>query len=145
MPFRIALLIVSIALMGCGSASGVGPAGVTREPLAKGTAQSLDLDPPDGSVEVTHLLVTWDPQGTTAWVKWQGPLLVTVKSGELSYQTPDEVDCAVQTFPAGVSHVIPADTVHQAFTTGSEKAEAHIVAFVPAASGPLLVDEPKRC
>ncbi|MGQ0465351.1 MAG: hypothetical protein ACT4QG_08510 [Sporichthyaceae bacterium] len=145
MRTRIASTLIALALIGCDSASGVvGPAGLTREPLAKGSAPSVRMDL-SGPVEVTHLLVTWDSDGTTGWIEWPGPLLATMKSGELAYRTPGENDCGVQTFKVGDSHLIPAGTVHQAFNLGSGPAQMHIVAFVPPGAGPVQKEKPEGC
>ena len=143
MKRRIALLTIVVGLIGVGVASAAN-SGLSRTMLAKGTAEGVSVDA-EGPVEVSHLVVTWEPKGTTGWVRWQGPLLVTVKTGEISYQNAAENDCAQRTVKAGISHVIPAGSVHQATNNGSQPAEVHMVAFLPPGSGPQPETQPAGC
>lgn len=139
---RIALVAV-VGLVGGGVAGAV-PSGFARTEQAKGTMSGVSISVND-PVEVRHLTNTWEPKGTTGWISWSGPLVVTLKTGEITYHNASEADCAAQTIAAGGSHVIPAGSVFQAANNGAEPAEAYVVAFLPPGSDVKVEPKPAGC
>ena len=105
-------------------------AGVTLE-----TASPVDF--------VTQEIVL-EPGGTTGWHSHPGPVLVTVKTGELTLVYADDSSCAGTTYRGGQSFVDRGDeTVHTAVNTGSTDVELWATYFIPGEPGaPARLDEP---
>jgi hypothetical protein len=83
------------------------------------------------------------PGGTTGWHSHPGPVLVTVKSGELTLVYADDVSCQGRTYRVGESFVDRGDAiVHTALNRGSTTLEFWATYFVPGSPGtPQRIDE----
>jgi quercetin dioxygenase-like cupin family protein len=80
--------------------------------------------------------------GTTGWHSHPGPVLVTVKSGELTLVYADDATCQGRTYTAGQSFVDRGDEiVHTAVNTGSQSVEFWATYLVPGEPGsPIRID-----
>ena len=92
---------------------------------------------------VTERMVI-EPGGTTGWHTHPGPVLVTVKSGELTLVYADDATCEGRTYRAGESFVDRGDeTVHTALNRGASKVELWATYLVPGQRGkPARIDAP---
>jgi Cupin domain len=90
---------------------------------------------------VTQQLVI-GPGGTTGWHSHPGPVLVTVKSGELTLVYANDTTCQGTTYKAGESFVDRGDEiVHTALNRGSVNLEFWATYFVPGTPGiPQRID-----
>ena len=78
------------------------------------------------------------PGGTTGWHSHPGPVLVTVKTGELTLVYANDTSCAGRKYTAGQSFVDRGDAiVHTAVNQGSENLEFWATYFVPGAPARL--------
>ena len=76
------------------------------------------------------------PGGTTGWHSHPGPVLVTVKSGELTLVYGDDASCQGRIYRAGDSFVDRGDeVVHTALNRGSTNLEIWATYFVPGTPG----------
>ena len=84
------------------------------------------------------------PGGTTGWHSHPGPVLVTVKSGELTLVYADDTSCQGTIYGAGESFVDRGDAiVHTALNRGSANLEFWATYLVPGAPGtPQRIDAP---
>jgi hypothetical protein len=89
------------------------------------------------------------PGGTTGWHSHPGPVLVTVKAGELTLVYADDESCQGTTYKAGESFVDRGDEiVHTALNRGSVNLELWGTYFVPGTPGtPQRIDaaSPGNC
>lgn len=99
------------------------------------TKQPLDF--------VTQQIVI-GPGGTTGWHSHPGPVLVTVKSGELTLVYADDATCQGRTYRAGESFVDRGDeNVHTALNRTPGNLELWATYLVPGAPGtPARIDAP---
>jgi quercetin dioxygenase-like cupin family protein len=88
--------------------------------------------------------VVIEPGGTTGWHTHPGPVLVTVKSGELTLVYADDATCEGRTYRAGESFVDRGDeTAHTALNRGASKVELSATYLVPGERGkPARIDAP---
>lgn len=88
--------------------------------------------------------VTIAPGGTTGWHTHPGPVLVLVKSGELTLYDGNDKNCRGTTYKAGQSFVDSGfGHVHLARNEGASNAEFYPVYLAPAPAGqPLRIDAP---
>jgi hypothetical protein len=86
------------------------------------------------------------PGGTTGWHSHPGPVLVTVKSGELTLVYADDPTCEGRTYTAGESFVDRGDeTTHTALNRTPANVELWATYLVPGAPGsPFRLDEPAQ-
>jgi hypothetical protein len=84
------------------------------------------------------------PGGTTGWHSHPGPVLVTVKSGELTLIYADDTSCTGRTYGAGESFVDRGDEiVHTAINRAPANLELWATYLVPGAPGtPARIDAP---
>src|SRR5215218_117623 len=76
------------------------------------------------SVDFVTQQISIAPGGTTGWHSHPGPVLVTVKSGQLTIVYADEPTCVGRTYTAGESFVDHGDEhVHTAFNDGGANTE----------------------
>jgi mannose-6-phosphate isomerase-like protein (cupin superfamily) len=96
------------------------------------------------SVDFVTQQITIAPGGTTGWHSHPGPVLVTVKSGELTLVYADDESCQGRTYRAGESFVDRGDEiVHTALNRGSTNLELWGTYLVPGAPGtPMRIDAP---
>jgi quercetin dioxygenase-like cupin family protein len=130
--------------------------GIISAPVhARGTAEPINVHSKAGVKLETKRAVDFVTQqivigagGTTGWHSHPGPVLVTVKSGELTLVYADDPTCQGRTYTAGESFVDHGDeTVHTAIA-GSEGVELWATYLVPGAAGtPFRIDadDPGTC
>jgi quercetin dioxygenase-like cupin family protein len=84
------------------------------------------------------------PGGTTGWHSHPGPVMVTVKSGELTLVYADDSTCEGTTYREGQSFVDRGDEiVHTAVNNGSSDVELWATYLVPGEPGlPARLDAP---
>jgi quercetin dioxygenase-like cupin family protein len=101
------------------------------------------------SVDFVTQQIRIAPGGSTGWHGHPGPVLVTVKAGELTLVYANEGNCQGRTYRAGESFVDRGDeTVHNAFNRGSTETELWATYLVPGAPGaPARIDagDPSIC
>jgi len=85
--------------------------------------------------------ITVGPNGSSGWHYHPGPVVVTVKSGAITFYTADGPNCSVLVHPAGTTFIEEGGVVGNAFnkTTGTTTVVA--VFFAPKGS-PLRLDAP---
>jgi quercetin dioxygenase-like cupin family protein len=135
---------IALATNGIGIISGtVHARGTIPEQLNVHGKAGVKLQTKDGLDIVTQQIVI-APGGTTGWHSHPGPVLVTVKSGELTLVYADDATCQGRTYRAGESFVDRGDEhVHTALNRGSVNAELWATYFVPGAPGaPARLDAP---
>ena len=83
-------------------------------------------------------------RGTTGWHKPPGPVLVTVKAGELTLVYAGDPNCEGRTYKAGESFVDRGDeNIHTAFNRGNVELELWATYLVPGeANAPFRLDAP---
>jgi hypothetical protein len=86
------------------------------------------------------------PGGTTGWHSHPGPVLVTVKTGELTLVYADDKTCEGRTYTAGQSFVDRGnETVHTALNRTPVNLELWATYLVPGAPGtPFRLDAPAQ-
>lgn len=94
------------------------------------------------SVDFVTQQIVIAPGGTTGWHSHPGPVLVTVKAGELTLVYADDESCQGTTYKAGESFVDRGDEiVHTALNRGSVNLELWGTYFVPGTPGtPQRID-----
>lgn len=97
-----------------------------------------------GSVDFVTQQIRLAPGGTTGWHSHHGPVLVTIKSGEMTLVYADDPTCAGRRYTAGQSFVDRGDEiVHTALNTGATDLEFWATYLVPGAPGTgVRIDEP---
>jgi mannose-6-phosphate isomerase-like protein (cupin superfamily) len=84
---------------------------------------------------VTQQLVI-APGGSTGWHGHPGPVLVTIKSGEMTLVYADDASCQGRIYRPGESFVDRGDeTIHNALNRGSTNLEFWATYLVPGAPG----------
>jgi quercetin dioxygenase-like cupin family protein len=127
--------------------------GVLRAPVhARGTyAHELNVHSHAGvtletasPVDFVTQEIVLEPGGTTGWHSHPGPVLVTVKTGELTLVYADDASCEGTTYRAGESFVDRGDeTVHTAVNNGSTEVELWATYLIPGEPGaPARLDSP---
>lgn len=96
------------------------------------------------SVDFVTQQIVIAPGGTTGWHSHPGPVLVTVKSGELTLVYADDTSCEGRTYRAGESFVDRGDEiVHTAINRSPANLELWATYLVPGAPGtPARIDAP---
>ena len=96
------------------------------------------------SVDFVTPQIVIAPGGSTGWHSHHGPVLVTVKSGELTLVYANDMWCAGPMYTAGQSFVDRGDEfVHTAVNQGSVNLEFWATYFVPGDPGtPARIDAP---
>jgi mannose-6-phosphate isomerase-like protein (cupin superfamily) len=140
---------VALATPGIGILAGpVHARGTTGELLNVHSKAGVKLQTKESVDFVTQQIVI-APGGTTGWHSHPGPVLVTVKSGELTLVYADDATCAGRTYRAGDSFVDRGDeNVHTAFNRGSVNLELWATYLVPGAPGTAFrinADDPGTC
>ena len=87
------------------------------------------------SVDFATQQIVIGPNGTTGWHSHPGPVLVTVKSGELTLVYADDETCEGRTYTAGQSFVDRGDEIVHTALAGSTGAEFWATYLVPGAPG----------
>lgn len=97
-----------------------------------------------GQADVVTQSLTMAPGGTTGWHGHPGPVLVTVKSGELTVAYADDRSCQGTTYRAGQSFVDFGNVrVHTALNRGPVPVDFWATYLVPGAAGsPFRIDSP---
>jgi hypothetical protein len=144
------LIVAGLALLPvtAGIALATPPIGIISAPVhARGThAERLNVHSKAGvklqtksSVDFVTQQIMIAPGGTTGWHSHPGPVLVTVKSGELTLVYADDTSCQGRTYRAGESFVDRGDeTVHTALNRGGTNLEFWATYLVPGAPGTAL-------
>jgi hypothetical protein len=96
---------------------------------------------PDGAdVFVQHL--TLSPNQVSAWHTHPGPVIVTIRSGSLTYQHAAHNECHDQPYPAGTGFVDPGfDHVHRVIA-GPSGTELYATFLLPPGSENHLIPKP---
>lgn len=101
------------------------------------------------SVDFVTQQIVIAPGGTTGWHSHPGPVLVTVKSGELTLVYADDTTCQGRTYRAGESFVDRGDeTVHTALNRGSGNLEfwaTYLVPGIPGTAARIDAGSPGTC
>jgi mannose-6-phosphate isomerase-like protein (cupin superfamily) len=101
------------------------------------------------SVDFVTQQIVIAPDGTTGWHSHPGPVLVTIKSGEMTLVYADDTTCQGRIYKAGESFVDRGDeTVHTALNRGSTNLEFWATYLVPGDPGtppPINADSPGTC
>lgn len=101
------------------------------------------------SVDFVTQQIVIAPGGTTGWHSHPGPVLVTVKSGELTLVYADDATCAGRMYRAGESFVDRGDEiVHTALNLGVANLELWATYLVPGEPGTparINADNPGTC
>jgi quercetin dioxygenase-like cupin family protein len=94
------------------------------------------------SVDFVTQQIVIAPGGSTGWHGHPGPVLVTIKSGEMTLVYADDASCQGRVYRAGESFVDRGDvTVHNALNRGSTNLEFWATYLVPGAPGtPARID-----
>ena len=94
------------------------------------------------SVDFVTQQIVIAPGGTTGWHSHPGPVLVTIKSGEMTLVYADDTSCQGRIYKAGESFVDRGDEiVHTALNRGSVNLEFWGTYFVPGTPGtPQRID-----
>jgi quercetin dioxygenase-like cupin family protein len=142
----IVLVLAGLALATPGVgvlASAVFARGTNAQPLDVQGKAGVTLQTKSGVDFVTQQIVI-APGGTTGWHSHPGPVLVTVKSGELTLVYANEATCRGRTYRAGESFVDRGDeVVHTALNRGTENLELWATYLVPGNPGaPMRIDAP---
>jgi quercetin dioxygenase-like cupin family protein len=97
-----------------------------------------------GDLDFVTQQIVIGPGGTTGWHGHPGPVLVTVKSGELTLVYADDPTCEGRTYTAGQSFVDRGDvTVHTALNKTPANVELWATYLVPGAPGSAFrIDAP---
>jgi hypothetical protein len=149
------LMLPAMILLGvvAGVAVATPPIGVLSAPVhARGTIaeqlnvhskEGVKLQTKDGLDVVTQQIVI-APGGTTGWHSHPGPVLVTIKSGEMTLVYASDATCQGRTYTAGESFVDRGDEfVHTALNRGSANLEIWATYLVPGEPGaPARLDAP---
>ena len=89
-----------------------------------------------GSVDFVTQQITIGPGGTTGWHSHPGPVLVTIKTGELTLVYANDPTCQGRTYGAGESFVDRGDEiVHTALNLGPTPVELWATYLVPGDPG----------
>jgi hypothetical protein len=89
-----------------------------------------------GALDFVTQQITIAPGGTTGWHSHPGPVLVTVKTGELTLVYADDPTCQGRVYGAGQSFVDRGDeTVHTALNRGATNVELWATYLVPGDPG----------
>jgi quercetin dioxygenase-like cupin family protein len=101
------------------------------------------------SVDFVTQQIVIAPDGTTGWHSHPGPVLVTIKSGEMTLVYADDTTCQGRIYKAGESFVDRGDeTVHTALNRGSTNLEFWATYLVPGDPGTqprINADSPGTC
>lgn len=94
------------------------------------------------SVDFVTQQIVIAPGGSTGWHGHPGPVLVTIKSGEMTLVYADDASCEGRIYTAGQSFVDRGDeTIHNALNRGSTNVEFWATYLVPGAPGmPARID-----
>jgi hypothetical protein len=125
--------------------------GVVSAPVhARGThAELLNVHSKAGvklqtksSVDFVTQQVVIAAGGSTGWHGHPGPVLVTIKSGEMTLVYADDASCEGRIYKAGESFIDRGDvTIHNALNRGSANLEFWATYLVPGAPGtPARID-----
>ena len=135
---------VALATPGIGVLSApVQARGTIAERLNVHSNAGVKLQTKDGLDVVTQQIVI-APGGTTGWHSHPGPVLVTIKSGEMTIVYADDATCQGRVYGPGESFVDRGDEfVHTALNRGSANLEFWATYLVPGAPGsPARLDAP---
>ena len=97
-----------------------------------------------GQADVVTQSISMAPGGTTGWHGHPGPVLVTIKSGELTVVYADDRRCEGTTYGAGESFIDFGNvTVHTALNRGPMPVDFWATYLVPGAPGAAFrIDAP---
>jgi hypothetical protein len=142
---KVILVFVAGLFVVVGAALATPGVNVLGAPVhARGTnAEELNIHSADGiklktkgSVDFVTQTITIGPGGTTGWHSHPGPVLVTVKSGELTLVYANDPTCQGRKYSAGESFVDRGDeNVHTALNLGPTPVELWATYLVPGDPG----------
>ena len=96
-----------------------------------------------GGADVVTQSISMAPGGTTGWHGHPGPVLVTIKSGELTVVYTNDRSCEGTTYKAGESFVDFGNVVHTALNRGAVPVDFWATYLVPGAPGSAFrIDSP---
>jgi quercetin dioxygenase-like cupin family protein len=148
---RVVFAVIVLLPLLAGIALATPGIGIVSAPVhARGTnADLLNIHSKAGvklqtksSVDFVTQQIVIAPGGTTGWHSHPGPVLVTVKSGELTLVYASDTTCQGRTYRAGESFVDRGDeVVHTALNRGSGNVEIWATYLVPGTPGtPARID-----
>ena len=160
---RLAILLTVIGLCGlAGAALATPPSGIVSATVL---ARAAFVDPVDikfkvdgGQQEVIHVRDAWDtvmqqivigPGGSTGWHSHPGPVVVLVKSGELTLYSSEDPTCTGRTYSAGQAFIDSGQGhVHIGRNLNpSQNVELWVTYFDVPPGGPFRIDaaNPGNC
>ena len=153
---RIVLLVFVLGLVAIvGTALATPGIGVIGQVQARGTVEDqgsiaragielLKSSLRSDQTDIVTQSITMAAGGTTGWHGHPGPVLVTVKSGELTVVYADDRTCHGTTYKAGQSFVDFGNVrVHTALNKGPVPVDFWATYFVPGAPGTAFrIDSP---
>ncbi len=144
---RSAALATLLLALVVGTVFATGASGFVGTPLARGTAagplqinDGLIKFQTKGDVDFVHVTVTIDPLGHSGWHSHPGVVLVTVKTGTVTFY---DADCSFNVYPAGTSFVESnGDTGLARNESATTPAVVYVTYIVPARTAVLRIDQP---
>jgi Cupin domain len=155
-PRRLLLLFVAGAFLITGAALATPGIGVLPAPFTevktRGTlAEELNVHSQSGiklktraPIDVVTQSISLAPGGTTGWHGHPGPVLVTIKAGELTIYYAGEA-CHGITYGPGDTFIDRGDRVHTARNEGATQVDLWATYLVPGDKGaPFRLDAPAQ-
>jgi quercetin dioxygenase-like cupin family protein len=156
---RLAVLALAavVPLAAAGAVLATAPSGIVTAPVV---ARAAFADPVDIKFkvqegrrqEVLHVRNALDtvmqqiviaPGGATGWHSHPGPVVVLIKSGQMSFYDGDDPTCTVRTYSAGQAFIDSGQGhVHIARNEGSENLELWATYFDVPPGQPFRLDSP---
>ena len=149
MTFTVGLLAIvgaALATPGIGVVGQVQARGTIddRSSMRRAGIELLKIGLRGEQTDIVTQSLSMAPGGTTGWHGHPGPVLVTIKSGELTVVYADDKSCRGTTYRSGQSFVDFGNTrVHTALNRGPVPVDFWATYFVPGAAGaPFRIDSP---
>ncbi|CAN5707947.1 hypothetical protein BH20ACI3_BH20ACI3_03270 [soil metagenome] len=157
--FLVIVAAVSTALAGVALATpGFNVAGFVMARASFVDPTDIKFKVKDGSQEVIHVndaqetviqQIIIGPGGHTGWHSHPGPVVVLIKSGQMSFYDSEDPTCTVRTYSAGEAFIDSGQGhVHIARNEGTENLEIWATYFdvpppvVPGGPPPVRIDAP---
>lgn len=110
--------------------------------------QSQEVIQINNAQETVMQQVVIEPGGNTGWHSHPGPVVVLIKSGQMSFYDSEDPTCTVRTYSAGQAFIDSGQGhVHIARNEGSVNLEIWVTYFDVPAGGPFRIDaaSPGNC
>jgi quercetin dioxygenase-like cupin family protein len=105
--------------------------------------QSQEVIQVNNAQETVMQQIVIAPGGSTGWHSHPGPVVVLIKSGQMSFYSSDDPTCTVRTYSAGQAFVDSGQGhVHIARNEGNVNLELWATYFDVPPGGPFRIDAP---